>query len=301
MAKLKWLGVAVCGLLLLAACGGTSAAKPTPTPKADNGTATVLYAASLEALMTNKIGPAFQDATGDTFQGQGANSGTIASGIASKTMSGDVFISAAAAANAPLMTAASGNIVTWYITFASTKLVIAYNPNSQFAQDFKSKPWYEVLQQPGLKLGRTDPTTDPKGKLTVAALQDAETAYNLPSSFSSNVLAGSQVYPEAALVGDLQSGQLDAGFFYSVEASAADITTTVSLGKAEQTAPYTITLLNNAANKKAGTDFIAYLLGKDGVKQMKSVGLTIIDPYQLTGPRSDVPEQIRTLLPKTGS
>ena len=298
ISKLKWLGAAACGLLLLAACGGTSAAKPTPTPKADNGTATVLFAASLEDLMTNNVGPAFQDATGDTFQGQGANSGTIANGLVAKTMTGDVFISAAAAANAPLMTAANGNLVSWYITFASTKLLIAYNPNSQFASDFKKKPWYDVLQEPGIKVGRTDPTTDPKGALTVKALVAAQSAYNLPTGFSAGVLANSQVYPEAALLGDLQSGQLDAGFFYSVEASAAGITTTVDLGKAEQSAAYTITLLNNAPNKNAGTDFIVYLLGKEGVKEMKSVGLTIL-PYQVTGDRTDIPKAIQSLLPKS--
>lgn len=297
MAKLKWIGVAVCGLLLLAACGSASAAKPTPTPKADNGTATVLYAASLEDLLTNKVGPAFQKATGDTFQGQGENSGTIASGLAAKTMTGDVFISAAASANDPLMGASAGNIVSWYITFASTKLLIAYNPNSKFAADFKSKPWYQVLQEPGIKIGRTDPTTDPKGKLTVEALQDAQSDYGLPSTFASSVERAAQVFPEAALLGDLQSGQLDAGFFYSVEASAAGITTTVSLGKAEQTAPYTITVLNNASNKRAGADFVAYLLGKEGVRQMKAVGLTIL-PYKVTGNRSDIPKEIASLLPQ---
>lgn len=297
MAKLKWWALAACGLLLLAACGGTSARQPSPTAKADNGTATVLYAASLEDLMTNRVGPRFQNATGDTFQGQGANSGTIANGIASKTMTGDVFISAAASANAPLQGAANSNLVTWYVTFASTKLLIAYNPNSQFAKDFNSKPWYQVLQEPGIKVGRTDPTTDPKGKLTVAALHTAQSAYNLPAGFASSVESQTQVFPEAALVGDLQSGQLDAGFFYSVEASAASISSTVTLGQAEQTAPYTITLLNNASNQRAGTDFIAYLLGKDGVKQMKSVGLTIL-PYQVTGTRDDIPKKIQSLLPR---
>lgn len=297
MAKLRWVGLAACGLLLLAACGGASANRPSPSPKADDGTATVLYAASLEALLTNSVGPAFQSATGDTFQGQGANSGTIASGIASRTMSGDVFISAAASANAPLEGAAGGNLVTWYVTFASTRLEIAYNPNSAFARDFKRKPWYQVLQEPGIKVGRTDPTTDPKGKLTVAALQAAQSDDGLPATFASSVESEAQVFPEAALVGDLQSGQLDAGFFYSVEASAANISTTVGLGKAEQTAPYTITLLNNAPNRKAGTDFISYLLGRDGVKEMKAVGLTVL-PYQVSGSRQDIPKQVQSLLPK---
>lgn len=298
MADVKWLGLVACGLLLLAACGGASASKPTSTPRADDGTATVLYAASLEALLTNDVAPAFQSATGDTFQGQGANSGTIANGIAARTMTGDVFISAAAAANTPLEGAACGNLVTWYVTFASTKLEIAYNPNSRFAKDFRAKPWYQVLQESGIKLGRTDPTTDPKGKLTVAALQAAQSDYNLQGSFASSVESEAQVFPEAALLGDLQSGQLDAGFFYSVEASAARISTTVDLGQAEKTAPYTITLLNNASNKQAGADFISYLLGKHGVKQMKSVGLTIL-PYQVTGSSSDIPKKVESLLPGT--
>ena len=35
----------------------------------------------------------------------------------------------------------------------------------------RSKPWYEVLQEPGIKIGRTDPKLDPKGALTVTLMQ----------------------------------------------------------------------------------------------------------------------------------
>ena len=51
-------------------------------------------------------------------------------------------------------------------------MVIGYNPTSKFATDLQaasngSKPWYQVLEEPGLRLGRTDPALDPKGVRTL--------------------------------------------------------------------------------------------------------------------------------------
>jgi molybdate/tungstate transport system substrate-binding protein len=51
-------------------------------------------------------------------------------------------------------------------------MVVAYNPSSKHASQFKaiadgSKPrsdLFTLLQTPGLKLGRTDPNTDPQGR-----------------------------------------------------------------------------------------------------------------------------------------
>ena len=81
-------------------------------------------------------------------------------------------------------------------------------------------PWYEVLQEPGIKIGRTDPKLDPKGALTVQLLEHAEQIYKLPG-LTRKVLGApdnpEQVRPEENLVGRLQSGQLDVGFFYSTE------------------------------------------------------------------------------------
>jgi ABC-type molybdate transport system substrate-binding protein len=64
--------------------------------------------------------------------------------------------------------AANGNYASWYLGFARTEMVIGYNSNSKFAADFQAagngtKPWYQVLEEPGLRLGRTDPLLDPKG------------------------------------------------------------------------------------------------------------------------------------------
>jgi molybdate/tungstate transport system substrate-binding protein len=48
--------------------------------------------------------------------------------------------------------------------------VIGYNPNSKFAADLRSKPWYQVITESGFKLGSTGPRLDPKGQFGVQAL-----------------------------------------------------------------------------------------------------------------------------------
>jgi molybdate/tungstate transport system substrate-binding protein len=109
--------------------------------------------------------------------------------------------------------AANGDWVSWYIIFAQSPLAIGYSPASKFAADFKSKPWYQVLQEPGIKVGRTDPKLDPKGALTVKLMDAAETFYKSPG-LSKKIIGApenpAQVLPEETLVGRLQSGQLDA-------------------------------------------------------------------------------------------
>jgi len=135
------------------------------------GTVNVLYAGSLVNLMEHGIGPAFDKAAGVSFRGYAGGSNKLANEIKGKLVPGDVFISANPKVNDDLMGAANGGWVDWYVTFAQSPLVIGYNPSSRFAADLKSKPWYEVLQEPGIRIGRTDPKLDPKGKLTLELLK----------------------------------------------------------------------------------------------------------------------------------
>ena len=73
------------------------------------------------------------------------------------------------------------------------------------------------------------------------------------------------VFPEETLVGRLQAGQLDAGFFYAVEASAANIPT-VSLGsKWRSSATYTITRAEpGARTRQAAIAFVSFLSRQAG-------------------------------------
>jgi molybdate/tungstate transport system substrate-binding protein len=239
--------------------------------------------------MQNQIGPAFGTATGYTFQGYGAGSTAVANAIKGKVKVGDVFISAAADADTALEGTANGNWVGWYSTFGSSPLLIGYNPASKFATDLKTMPWYKVLTMSGIKIGRTDPVSDPKGKLTVKALTAAQTTYKLPG-FAAAAEKNSTVFPEETLVGRLQSGQLDAGFFYSLESTPKNIPT-VTLGSVKEAATFTVTVLNNAPHPAGAAAFIAYLLGPLGTATLSADGMALKTPA-VTGDKSAVPASL---------
>jgi molybdate/tungstate transport system substrate-binding protein len=262
------------------------------------GTVNVLYAGSLVNLMEHGIGPAFDQASGDEFRGYAGGSNLLANQIKGKLRQGDVFISAVPKVNSGLMGAANGDWVSWYVTFAQSPLVIGYNPTSRFAADFKSKPWYQVLTQPGIRVGRTDPKLDPKGALTVALMDKAAAYYKVPG-LPQQVLGPpenpGQVLPEETLVGRLQSGQLDVGFFYSTETASAKIPALQLPPAITPKAVYTATILSGAPNPQGAVDFVSFLLGPQGRTVMTGNGLDVQKPV-LAGTLAAVPPQIRALV-----
>jgi molybdate/tungstate transport system substrate-binding protein len=286
------------GVLLVASLISFTLAAASSSPARAAGSVDVLYAGSLVNLMERNIGPAFDQATGDHFQGYAGGSKLLANQIKGKLRRGDVFVSAVPGVNASLMGPANGNWVSWYISFAQSPLVIGYNPNSRFAAEFKSKPWYQVLLEPGIKIGRTDPKLDPKGALTIALMNKAEAFYKVPR-LAERVLGApnnpAQVLPEEILVGRLQSGQLDAGFFYSTETSDAKIPAVPLPAQIAPKAAYTVTILHGAPDPRGAEQFVAYLLGEQGRTLMKEHGLDLVKPT-LTGTATAVPPEIRSLV-----
>jgi molybdate/tungstate transport system substrate-binding protein len=296
--------VAAGALALTTACSSSAktatpptsvaAASPTagPTPPRGSGPVNVLYAGSLVRLMTKSVAPSFQSATGYTVSGTSGDSGTLANEIKGKTQVGDVFISANPSKDQTLEGAANGNWVTWYVTFATSPLVLGYNPQSKFAAAVKTGPWYQAVTRPGLLLGKTDPTTDPKGELTAKALDAAATTFNLPA-LATEAKRTSDVFPENTLVGRLQAGQLDAGFFYSVEATAAGIPYVPVSGVGSFKAAYTVTILANAPHPAAALAFVEYLLGPAGQQALTQAGVTLETPPSASG---TPPSSLRAVL-----
>jgi molybdate/tungstate transport system substrate-binding protein len=164
--------------------------------------------------------------------------------------------------------------------------------------DLKNKSWYEVLAEPGLKLGRTDPKLDPKGALTIELLKRAEVFYSKPS-LSQQIIGApdnqAQILPEETLVGRLQSGQLDVGFFYSTETSAAKIPAIKLPDEVAPKARYTVTILRDAPNPDGGERFVSFLLGSQGRDLLKQHGLEILKP-DLSGNAQAVPTAIRSIV-----
>ena len=316
--------------VLLAACGANGidyGHPPTPTA-APKSKVSVAYAGSLVNLMEKKVGPAFTQATGYPYAGEGKGSSALANEIKGKISFPDVFISASPAVNTTLMGAANGNYVSWYAPFIRSSLVIGYNPNGKFAADFRavsggSKSWYSVLEEPGIRIGRTDPALDPKGVRTIIMTELAQTYYNQPG-LSSKILGPasntSQIFPEEELVARLTSGQLDAGFFYLNEATDASIPyvtlpTQINMGdpslnsdyaRASYTDPktgavtkgsaivYTITVLNTGKNRAGAIAFVQFLFSSRGQALFSNDGLSAVTP-KVSGDATAVPSQLQSL------
>ncbi len=262
--------------------------------QAYGATVDALYAGSLVATMERGIGPEFDTATGDRFQGYAGGSNALALQIRSHLRRADVFVSASPKVNDLLTGPANGGFVTWTVAFARSPLVIGYSARSRFASDFRTRPWYEVLEEPGIRIGRTDPKLDPKGALTVRLLDHAEQVTHHPG-LALAVLGASenpaQVEPEDTLVGRLQSGQLDAGFFYSTETSDLHIPTITLPEDVALSAHYTATVLHGAVNPEAAARFVAFLIGKQGHDVLRAHGLDLVRPT-LSGATADVPATV---------
>lgn len=318
-----------CFIMLFSACGSTpSGSSATPTAK-PSGPVQVMYAASLESIMENQIAPAFKQSTGYTFQGEAKGSSALANEIKGHLHRPDIFISASPSVNKQLMGAANGSYVSWYLNFARSEMVIGYNPSSRFAGDFQaaakgSKPWYEVLEEPGLRLGRTDPILDPKGQATIYLMELAENYYHQPG-LTQKVLGAnentSQIFPEEELVTRLGAGQLDAGFFYINEAKAGHISfitlpDQVNLGNpalastyasATWTNPqtkavskggpivYTITIPSTSQNQAGALAFVNFLLSSQGQNILQGSGL-LSTPFAASGDANAVPQSLRKYL-----
>jgi molybdate/tungstate transport system substrate-binding protein len=264
-------------------------------------TVNVLYAGSLVNLMEHGIGPAFEKATGEGFRGFAGGSNGLANQIKGRLRQGDVFISANPKVDASLMGPANGSWVSWYISFAQSPLMIGYNASSRFAQDFRTKPWYEVLSEPGIRIGRTDPKLDPKGALTLQLMASAAQFYHTPG-LAQRVLGmpenPSQVLPEETLVGRIQSGQIDAGFFYSTEITDARIPSVALPAAITPKAIYTVTILRDAPHAADAERFALFLLGSEGRHMLEAHGLELRKP-SLSGELRSAPPDVRALVTRT--
>ncbi|MGF7192083.1 molybdate/tungstate transport system substrate-binding protein [Robbsia andropogonis] len=284
---------ALSGLLLAAAPLLTFSAAQAQSQKVS-----VFYAGSLVNLMERSVGPAFTKASSIDFEGYAGGSNKLANEIKGKLRRGDIFISASPKVNSTLMGDTNGNWVTWYASFAESPLVIGYNPKSTFADALKTKRWDDVLSTPGIRIGRTDPKLDPKGLFTVNFVQHAARVYDKPDLLKETLGSEenpAQVLPEETLVGRLQSGQLDAGFFYSTETSDLNIPFVTLPAELKEKAQYTVTILNHAPNAKGAQRFVSWLLSPAGQALLKEHGIDIVAPT-ISGDAASVPAALRTQL-----
>lgn len=300
----------------------------TSAKQTNSGPLSVLYAGSMTNVMERKIGPDVKQQLGITFQGEGKGSTALAQMIASKISTPDVFISASPSADKLLMGAANHNLVSWYLTLATDQLVIAYSPKSRFAGDLKAaaagqKPWYTVMEQPGFRLGRTDPVLDPKGADTIMMAELAASYYHQPQLQQQLLGANEnskQVFPEETLLSQLTTGQMDAIVAYKHEAvewgvpyitlpsainlgktadakAYAKATYTDPKGKVKHGSPieFTITIPTTEKHTGSASTFIKYMVQGAGHDILIKDGFVGVQTA-LVGNASDLPGTLSGLV-----
>jgi molybdate/tungstate transport system substrate-binding protein len=304
--------------LLFTVCTGLAGAAITSTPASaayakPSGTVNVAYAASLTFLNEKVVSPAFTAADGYTFSGFGMASGALEAEIAAGEIRPNVFESVGGDNITPL----EPKFTKWYIQYAGTSIVLAYNPHSRYASQFKAYAagkkslagLFKLLETPGLRLGRTDPNIDPQGRDFIEMLELAQGYYHLPSGTVATILGTTnyadpnspEVYAESALDSVLQAGALDAASAYVTQAielhldyiklpaainlgSFADAaqykksSVTITGGVVKHGSPQVIDITIIGKPTAAGIAFVKYTLSAAGVAQYKRGGFTILKP-----------------------
>ncbi|MDQ2741245.1 MAG: extracellular solute-binding protein [Chloroflexota bacterium] len=291
----------------------------------------VFYAGSLVNLNENLIGPAFAAGSGSTYQGKGAGSSAIANQIKGKVATPDVVEFADPAVNTTLMGSANGNYVSWYFTYATSQMVIGFDPKSTVAKEFvqvqKHKLlFYKALQQKGLRIGRTDPNIDPKGYRAIWMANLTQKVYHL-KGFNQKLFGdtenASQVFPEQVLVARMLTGQVNAGVFYLSEVKDLGIPYirlpaqvnlgsvkyakqyatqhfTTATGQTITGAPiqYTITIPSTVKNEAGAEAFVRFVLSAR-VRAVSAAHGLLAFKTTVGGDRSAVPSSLTGLIGKT--
>ena len=323
----RLVGLVCVGLLAVALVGCASTSSGSTIGGAaqsrQSGTANVAYAGSLQLLDDETVGPGFEQATGFSYEGRGGGSVGLSNEIAAGEITPNVFESVGAAPIQPLMP----KLTSWYVQFAASPIVVAYNPKTRFggqlaaiAKGQKSiADLFSLMEQPGFLLGRTNPETDPQGQAFYEMVELAQSQLHLPAGTVSKVLGPvdnpSEVFAETALESRLQSGQLDAASAFlsqAVQLHLPYITlpTGMNFGNPALASKYATASLNlgkgnvvhgvplvldittiGSQDAQAADGFVAYTLSNPGKQAMQAAGYTLLKPT-VVGNRSAVPAEV---------
>jgi len=204
---------------LMASVGATDAIQST-TPLQ------VAFAGSMGSMMDGGVGPAIAKALGAELQGRAQGSTGLANLIVAGSIRPDVFISVTSEPMRIVLKAGKAQSAT---PIARTEMVIAYSPRSRYAAalakagDSGARPWWQILETPGFRFGRTDPNTDPQGLNVIFMMQLVARYYHQPD-LAEKILGPQinpqQVFQEPQVMARVQAGQLDASSAYKTQPAA---------------------------------------------------------------------------------
>ena len=259
----------------------------------------VAYAGSMGSLMEGPVKSGAAQSLKLEMHGRAQGSSALAQLIVSGSIRPDVFMPVTPG---PMTTVLKAGKADSAQPIAHTEMVIAYSPKSRFFPRFEAaakgskENWWEILQEPGLRFGRTDPVTDPQGRNIIFTMMLASKIYkqaDLVDKTLGPAINEKQIFSEPTVQARLQSGELDAASAYKIQpgpfnlpyinlpkdinlsgqnvrAEHPDITLNVG-GKTYTPEPliYYAGVLKDASNPKGAAAFVEWLRGNEAQEIFK--------------------------------
>lgn len=266
----------------------------------------VAYAGSMGSLMEGPVKSGAAQTLKLDMHGRAQGSSALAQLIVSGSIRPDVFVPVTPG---PMQTVFKAGKADSAQPIAHTEMVIAYSPKSKFFSRFESaaksnsnsnsnnkENWWQILQEPGLRFGRTDPVTDPQGRNIIFTMMLAARMYKQPDlvdKILGPAINEKQIFSEPTVQARLQSGELDAASAYKIQpgpfnlpfinlpkeinlsgqnvrAEHPDVTLSVG-GKTYSPEPliYYAGVLKDAPNPKGAAAFVEWLRGNEAQEIFK--------------------------------
>jgi molybdate/tungstate transport system substrate-binding protein len=252
----------------------------------------VAYAGSMGSMMEGPLKRSVAQSLRLNMHGRAQGSSALAQLIVGGSIRPDVFLPVTPG---PMLTVLRAGKAETAQPVAHTEMVIAYSPKSRFASRLEvagkgNANWWEILQEPGLRFGRTDPVGDPQGRNIIFTIMLAAKVYKQPDlveKILGPTINEKQIFTEPTVQARLQSGELDAASAYKIQpgpfnlpyitlpkeinlsgqnvhADHPEVTLGVG-GKTYNPEPliYYAAVLKDAANPKGAAAFVNWLKGDD--------------------------------------
>ena len=202
--------------------GAAIAGFPSLSLAADLSVVDVAYAGSMGSMMEGPLKASAADNLKLDLHGRAQGSSALAQLIAGGSIRPDVFIPVTPGPALVVLRAGKAETAQ---PIAHTEMVIAYSPKSRFASKFEAAGngkgnWWEILQEPGIRFGRTDPAGDPQGRNIIFTAMLAARLYKQPDLVDrilGPTINEKQIFTEPTVQARLQSGELDAASAYKVQ------------------------------------------------------------------------------------
>lgn len=216
----------------------------------------------------------------------------------------------------------------WYINFATNEMVLMYTEGSKRSEEINKDNWYEVLLDPSVEYGHSEPNADPCGYRSQLVWQLAEDYYGeegLYQKLQDNRPIENIRPKETDLISLIDLGELDYIFIYKSVASQhgypyLELPDEINLktndymdlyekasydvnGKAPGETitkiglpmVYGLTIPKTAKNPEAAELWIDFLLSEKGREIMNSNGQPSITPIE-TNDKEAIPEILKKYL-----